>query len=165
MATCPNTSTINPGKLVTVGYAVGCGDDDFESLTYLPLGTINSKQLSYAAEVSNTTNDLSGAVTSEIVVRTGLELSVSGFLTNNDSVVSSQNALINYYWQELNANRQPTVWIRVSGPGYPRVWHIFMNYKGGSESFNTDDPQSGEFNFGVTDTGATQPAVNLSDAP
>lgn len=164
MAEC-TTSTINPGKVVTVGYAVGCGDADRESLTYLPLGTINSKQLSYAAEVANTTNDLSGGVTSEIVVRTGLELSVSGFLTNNDSAVSSQNALINYYWTELNAGRQPVVWIKISGPGYPRVWHIFMNYKGGSESFNTDDPQSGEFNFGVTDTGTTQLAVNLTAAP
>lgn len=161
MATC-NTSTVDPGKLVTVGYAVGCGDDDPTSLTYLPLGTINSKQLSYSAETTSTTNDTSGAVTSEIVVRSGMELSVSGFLTNNDSAVSSQNALINYYWDELNAGRQPTVWVRVQGPGYPRVWHIFMNYKGGSESFNTDDPQSGEFNFGVTDTGTTGAAVRIS---
>lgn len=164
MATCPNTSTINPGKIVTVGYAIGCGDDDPETLTYLPLGTINSKQLSYNAETTNTTNDLSGEVTSEIVVRTGLELSVSGFLTNNDSAASAQNALINYYFTEARNNRQPTVWIRIAGPGYPRIWHIYMNYKGGSESFNTDDPQTGEFNFGVTDTGTTESAVRLTDA-
>ncbi len=163
MAAGCTTSTINPGKLVTVGYAVGCGDADYANLTYLPLGTINSKQLSYAAEMASTTNDLSGATTSEIVVRTGMELAVSGFLTAVDSAISAQNALIQYYWDELNAGRQPTVWIKVSGPNYPRVWHIFMNYKGGTESFNTDDPQSGEFNFGVTDTGDTvNIAVNLS---
>jgi len=163
MATC-TTSTISPGKTVTVGYAVGCGDADFNALTYLPLGTINSKQLEYAAQMADTTNDLSGATTSEIVVRTGLELTVSGFLTDNDSAVSSQNALIQYYWDELQAGRQPVVWIKISGPSYPRVWHIFMNYKGGSESFNTDDPISGDFNFGVTDTGDVQNSVNLSAA-
>lgn len=162
MANCPNTSTPQPGKNVTVQYAIGCGDDDFNTLTYLPLGTINTKQLNYDAQMADTTNDLSGGVTSEIVVRTGLELTVSGFLTNTDSVVSAQNALIEYYWTEVQAGRQPTVWIKIAGSNYPRVWHIFMNYKGGNESFNTDDPMSGDFNFGVTDTGSTNLAVNIS---
>lgn len=164
MASC-TTSTINAGKTVAIGYAVGCGDADYAALTYLPLGTINSKQLEYSAEMASTTNDLSGAVTSEIVIRSGLELTVSGFLTDNDSAVSAQNALIQYYWDELQAGRQPTVWIKISGPTYPRVWHIFMNYKGGSESFNTDDPMSGDFNFGVTDTGDVQLSVNITPAP
>lgn len=158
MASC-STSTNNPGKNVTVGFAIGCGDDAFAGLTYLPLGTINDKQLSYAAVVADNTNDLSGATTSEIVVRSGLELAVSGFLTANDSALSAQNALIQYYWDEVQAGRQPTVWIKISGSNYPRTWHIFMNYKGGSEGFATDDPQSGTFDFGVTDTGS---AVNLS---
>lgn len=161
MADC-NTSTNFAGKIVTVGWAPGCGDDVYTGLTYKPLGTINSKQLEYAAVTADNTNDLSGAVTSEIVVRSGLNLTVSGFLTAADSAVSSQNELIQYYWDELNAGRQPSVWINVLGDGYPRVWHIFMNYTGGSEGFGTDDVASGDFNFVVTDTGTTQNSVNIS---
>lgn len=164
MANC-TTATNFPGKKVAIEYAVGCGDDVFTGLTYLPLGTVNSKQLSYAAVTADNTNDQSGAVTSEIIVRSGLELTVSGFLTTVDGATSAQNALIKYYWDEVQAGRQPTVWIKVSGDGYPRVWHIFMNYKGGNESFGTDDVAGGEFNFGVTDTGAANLAVNIADAP
>jgi hypothetical protein len=162
MADC-NTSSNFAGKKVAIQYAVGCGDAIYAGLTYLPLGTVNSKQLNYAAVTADNTNDLSGAVTSEIVVRSGLELTVSGFLTSVDGATSAQNALIQYYWDEIQAGRQPSVWIKISGDGYPRVWHIFMNYKGGNESFGTDDVAGGEFNFGVTDTGATNLAVNISD--
>ena len=166
MATC-TTSQNSPGKNVAVGVALDvCGDSDFNALVYLPLGTINSKQLSYAATTADTTNDQSGATTSEIIVRSGLELAVSGFLTSADSALSAQNALITYYWAEINAGRQPTVWIKISGPDYPRVWHVYMNYKGGDEGFETDSAQTGTFNFGVTDTGTVANlAVNLSAAP
>lgn len=161
MAEC-TTSTNFAGKIVTVGWAAGCGDADYANLTYLPLGTINSKSLEYSAVTADNTNDTSGAVTSEIVVRSGLSLTVSGFLTGADGATSSQNALIQYYWDELNAGRQPVVWVNVLGEGYPRVWHIFMNYTGGTESFGTDDVSSGDFNFTVTDTGTTQSSVNIS---
>ena len=164
MAACTTASNF-AGKKVTIQYAVGCGDDVFTGLTYLPLGTVNSKQLNYAAVTADNTNDNSGAVTSEIIVRSGLELTVSGFLTSIDGATSAQNALIKYYWDEVQAGRQPTVWIKIAGDGYPRVWHIFMNYKGGNESFGTDDVAGGEFNFGVTDTGDVNLAVNIADAP
>ena len=164
MANCTTASNF-AGKKVAIQYAVGCGNDAFAGLSYLPLGTVNSKQLNYAAVTADNTNDNSGAVTSEIIVRSGLELSVSGFLTTVDGATSAQNALIKYYWDEVQAGRQPTVWIKISGIGYPRVWYIFMNYKGGNESFGTDDVAGGEFNFGVTDTGDTNLAVNVTDAP
>lgn len=164
MANC-STSTNFAGKIVGVQYAIGCGDDVFTGLTYKPLGSINSKQLNYAAQVADNTSDLSGSTTSEIVVRTGLELTVSGFLDKVDGASSAQNELIKYYIDEIQAGRQPTVWVKISGSGYPRVWHIFMNYKGGNESFGTDDVAGGEFNFGVTNTGAANLAINLADAP
>lgn len=162
MAIC-STSTNNPGKLVAVEFAIGCGDDDFLTNTYLPLGTINDKQLSYAAVTADNTNDQSGFTTSEIIVRTGLELTVSGFLTNADSTLSAQNALINYYFTELKAGRQPSVWLRISGENYPRTWHLFMNYKGGTEGFSSSELQTGSFDFGITDTGdSVNSSVNLS---
>lgn len=164
MANCATPANF-AGKIVTVGYAIGCGDDIFTGLTYKPLGSINSKQLNYAAVTADNTSDLSGATTSEIVVRTGLELTVSGFLDSIDSASSAQSELIQYYFDEVQAGRQPTVWIKISGAGYPRLWHIFMNYKGGNEAFGTDDTAGGEFNFGVTNTGAANLAVNVGDAP
>lgn len=164
MANC-NTATNFAGRSVTVGWIPGCGDDDFANLTYEPLGTVNSKDLSYAAEVANTNNDQSAGVTSEIIVRTGWELTVSGFLTKADAPgISVQNALIQYYWAEVQAGRQPSGWIKISGPEYPRVWYVFVNYKGGSEGFGTDDAASGEFTFGVTDTGAANLSVNVTAA-
>jgi hypothetical protein len=164
MANCTTPQNF-AGKKVAVQFAIGCGDDAFAGLTYKPLGSINSKQLNYAAQVADNTSDLSGATTSEIVVRTGLELTVSGFLDSIDGALSAQNELIKYYVDEVQAGRQPTVWIKISGSGYPRVWHIFMNYKGGNESFGTDDVAGGEFNFGVTNTGSSNLAINLADAP
>lgn len=165
MADC-TTAQNKPGKIVTVGWVEGCGDDDFLSLTYKPFGTINTKQLTYDAQTTNTTSDQSGAVTSEIIVRTSLDLTVSGFRTMIDSATTAQTELIRYYFDELQAAppRQPTVWLKISGDGYDTVWHIFANYKGGTESFNTDDAITGEWSFSVTDTGTSLvKAVNLSD--
>jgi len=162
MAIC-STSTNNPGKNVAVEFAIGCGDDDFLTNTYKPLGTINAKDLTFAAVETDNTNDLSGSTSSSIIVRTSFDLTVAGFTTNVDSATSAQNELVTYYFAELQAGRQPTVWIKISGPNYPRTWHIFMNYKGGGEGFGTDDLQSISFDFSVTDTGtAINNAVNLS---
>lgn len=162
MADC-STSTNNPGKNVAVEFATGCGNDDFLNKTYKPLGTINAKDLTFAAVEADNTNDQSGSTTSAIIIRTSFDLTVAGFTTEVDSALSAQNELITYYFDELALGRQPTVWIRISGPKYPRTWHIFMNYKGGGEGFGTDDAQTLSFDFSVTDTGfATNKAVNLS---
>lgn len=164
MAVCTTSSNMI-GKTLTVGFAIGCGDDVFTGLTYLPLGTISDKQLEFSANTDDNTNDLSGAVTSSIVVNTALTLSVSGFLTTNDSALSAQNALITYYWTELEAGRQPTVWVKISGADYPRVWHIFANYTGTSEGHGTTATSTISFDFETTDTGVAQSAVNLTAAP
>lgn len=164
MAVCTTSSNMI-GKTLTVGFAIGCGDDVFTGLTFLPLGTINDKQLAFEANTDDNTNDLSGAVTSSIVVNTTLTLSVSGFLTTKDSALSAQNALITYYWEELEAGRQPTVWLKISGPDYPRVWHIFANYTGTTEGHGTTSTSTISFDFATTDTGVAQSAVNLTAAP
>jgi hypothetical protein len=153
------------GKTLTVGYAIGCGDDIFTGLTYLPLGTVNDKQLAFEANTDDNTSDLSGAVTSSIVVNTSFTLSVSGFLTTNDSALSAQNALIQYYFDELNAGRQPTLWLKISGPDYPRVWHVFANFTGSTEGHGTTATSTISFDFATTDTGVAQSAVNLTAAP
>lgn len=160
MAAC-TTPTNNPGRLVAVEYAIGCGDDDFINKTYLPLGSMNAKDLTYSATTADNTSDTSGGFTSEIVIRTGMDVAVSGF-TLQDSAVSAQNALVIYYFTELQAGRQPTVWLRVSGNNYPLTWHIFSNYKGGTEGFGTNDPQSISFDFSVTDTGSANLSVNVT---
>lgn len=164
MADCPNANVM-VGKTLVVGYAIACGDAVFTGLTYKPLGTISDKQLAFEANTDDNTNDLSGAVTSSIVVNTTFTLSVSGFLTTIDSALSSQNELIQYYWDELNAGRQPVVWLKISGPTYPRVWHVFMNYTGSSEGHGTVATSTISFDFVTTDTGVAQPAVNLTAAP
>ena len=165
MATCTTSSNM-VGKTLVVGIAIdGCGDDVFTGLTYLPLGTINDKQLEFSANTDDNTNDLSGAVTSSIVVNTSFSLSVSGFLATDDSALSAQNALIQYYWDELNAGRQPTVWLKVSGPDYPRIWHVFANFTGSTEGHGTTATSTISFDFETTDTGVAQSAVNLTAAP
>ena len=165
MAVC-TTPKVPVGKVLTVGYAIGCGGDDHTTLTYLPIGKVNTKQLTTNPEFASIVNDDSGSTTDEILVRTGMDLAVGAFVVDQDSVAAAQNALVNYYFTEALAGRQPTVWIKLSGDGYPRVWHLFCNYKAGDESANTDDPMAGNFNFSVTSTGVTdKPAIVLTAAP
>ena len=153
MATCDN-GKVGPGKLVAVGWAGDiCGDADYANATYLPLGTINTKQLTAAASMADGANDQSGAYTDEDVVRSSLELTVSGFSTSVDSAQSVQNALVNYYHAEIQAGRQPTGWLKVSGATIPRIYYIYVNCKGVDEGFNTDDNSTISFSFGVRGTG------------
>jgi len=153
------------GKNLAVGYAIACGDATFTGLTYLPLGSINDKQLEFAANVDDNTSDLSGGTTSELVVNSSFNLTVSGFLDTDDDAETAQNALVQYFWDQINAGEQPTLWLKVSGPTYPRVWHIYMIYKGSTEGHGTTATSTMSFDFGVTDTGATNAAVNLTAAP
>lgn len=163
MANC-DTSTIDTGKSVLAQWVAGCGDDDYTALTYLSFGAMNTKSLGFTGTTADTTNDLSGADTSTIVVRRDGELSVSGFQTTNDSVISAQNQLINYYHTELTAGRQPSVWLKISGDNYPRVYYIFAVMTDYNEAFNTDDPRTIEFMFKPTDTGVSGvAAVNVED--
>ena len=161
MATC-DTSTISTGKSVLAQWVAGCGDDTFASLTYKSFGAINTKSLNFTSNTTDTTNDLSGADTSTVVTRRDGEFSASGFQTDSDSVISAQNELIQYYHAEIQAGRQPSVWLKISGPKYPRIYHIFAVMTAVNEGFNTDDPRTVEFTFKPTDTGTTTPAVNLS---
>ena len=161
MATCSD-GKVGAGKLVTVGWIEGCGTDAFASLVYDPLGTINTKQLTSAAAMADGVNDQSGAYTDESVTRLSMELTVSGFSTSVDSAQSVQNALVNYYHAEPQAGRQPSGWLKVSGPTLPRIYYVFVNCTGCDEGFNTDDNSTISFSFGVTGTGdATISPVNI----
>lgn len=162
MATC-TTSTISPGKSVLAQWASGCGDADYATLTYKSFGTTNAKSLNFTSSTTDTTNDLSGPDTSTVVTRRDAEISVSGFQTNKDSALSAQSELINYYHTEINAGRQPSVWVKFAGPNYPRVYHVFCVITAINEGFNTDDPRTVEFTFKTTDTGVSGvAAVNVS---
>lgn len=164
MATC-TTSTNDTGKTVVAQWASGCGDDAFAGLTYKSFGTTNTKSLNFTSNTTDTTNDQSGPDTSTLVTRRDGEISVAGFATMSDSVLSAQNELIAYYHAELEAGRQPTVWVKFSGSNYPRVYHIFCVITAVNEGFNTDDPISVEFTFKPTDTGvAGVSAVQVSAA-
>lgn len=163
MADC-NTSTISTGKSVLAQWVEGCGNDAFASLTYKSFGATNTKSLNFTSSTTDTTNDQSGPDTSTIVTRRDGEFSASGFQTDSDSAISAQNELIQYYHTELAAGRQPTVWVKLSGPNYPRVYHIFSVITAVNEGFNTDDPRTVEFTFKPTDTGvAGVTAVNISN--
>ena len=166
MATCSDAK-VGPGKLVAVEWAGNiCGDADWLTATYLPLGTINTKQLTAAAAVADGVNDQSGAYTDEDVVRSSLELTVSGFSTSVDTAQSVQNALVLYYHAEIQAGRQPTGWLKISGSSLPRIYYIYVNCKGVDEGFNTDDNSTISFSFGVRGTGdAAVSPVQLVAAP
>lgn len=152
MAEC-TTSTIDVGKNVLAEWVEGCGDLAFESATYKLFGTINTKSLNFTSSTSDTTNDQSGADTSTIVTRRDGEFSVGGFQTTLDSAISNQTELIQYYHNELDAGRQPSLWIKLSGPNYPRIYYVYCIITAVNEGFNTDDPNSFEMTFKPTDTG------------
>lgn len=165
MAVCDNAK-VGAGKLVSVGWAGDiCGDADHLLATYLPLGTINTKQLTSAAAVADGVNDQSGAYTDETVTRLSMELTVSGFSTSVDTAQTVQNALVNYYHDEVQAGRQPTGWLKVSGASLPRIYYIYVNCKGVDEGFNTDDNSTISFSFGVTGTGVANKSPVILVAP
>ena len=161
MAVC-NTSTIDVGKNVLAEWVAGCGDLDFENATFKLFGTTNTKSMNFTTSTADTTNDTSGPDTSTVATRRDGEFSVGGFQTIADSAISNQNELIQYYHDEMDAGRQPSVWVKLSGPNYPRIYYVFCIITAVNESFNTDDPNGLEFTFKPSDTGVPGvPAVNL----
>ena len=152
MAVC-TTSTIDVGKNVLAEFVVGCGDLDYENATYKLFGTVNTKSLGFTSSTTDTTNDQSGADTSTVVTRRDGDISVSGFQTTVDSAASNQNELIQYYHDEMDAGRQPSLWVKFSGNNYPRVYYVFCVMTSVNESFNTDEANGIEFAFKPTDTG------------
>ena len=105
-------------------------------------------------------------LTATYLPRSSLELTVSGFSTSVDTAQSVQNALVLYYHAEIQAGRQPTGWLKISGSSLPRIYYIYVNCKGVDEGFNTDDNSTISFSFGVRGTGdAAVSPVQLVAAP
>ena len=135
------------GKNLLVQFTSGCGDADYANLSYKSFGTINSKQLSFTSSTVDATNDQSGPDTSTLVTRRDGEVTVSGYATMTDSAISAQNELITYYHAEIAAGRQPSLWLKISGPNYPRVWYIYAVITAQNEGGATDDLITFEMTF------------------
>ena len=163
MAVC-DTSTIDVGRNTLVEFVEACGDAEFENLTYKLFGTTNTKSLNFTSSTTDTTNDQSGADTSTVVTRRDGEISVGGFSVKIDSIISNQIEYEKYYHAELDAGRQPSVWIRVSSPNGTVIRYIFCVITSLNLGWNTDDPDSFETSLKPTDTGiAGVPAFNIVD--
>lgn len=152
MADC-GESTNFPGKGVLYEWASGCGSDDHLTKLYKKFGTTNTKSLNTSAETTSNTNDQSGAYTSSIVTRLNPEISVAGFATSKDSVTSNQVELYKLFHAEAQAGRQPSVWIKKSGPNLPIIEYLFCVVTSANYSENTDDLVAVEYTFATTDTG------------
>ena len=140
MADCDTSIAV--GKSVLVEWSPACGDADFLTLTYKLFGSTNTKGRNFSASTADTTNDNSGAYTSTIVTRLDGEITVSGFQDKIDSVLSNQLEYIAYLHNEVQAGRQPSCWIKISGPGYGIIEYIYCVITGEDKGFNTDDPNS-----------------------
>ncbi len=159
MANCVNDSSNFLGQTLAIEWVAGCGDDDPATLSYKPLGTINSKSLDDTVNTTSNRSDLSGADDSVLATYRSGSITVGGFMTKTDNAQSSQAELIVYGNTEIDNARQPTVWLKVSGPSYPFVEYRFCQYLGRSTTGNTDETVGIEFTFQSTSRNNGQPSL------
>lgn len=152
MATCTHPG-IGPGKLLAVGWSAGCGTDDHTGLTYKPVGTTESKTIDETSNEATVTNDDSGAYEDAILTRHIGEISVSGFQTIRDTAASSQKELRAYFRDEIQAKRQPTLWLRfdeLDGDDYIYIYCLITSV---SRAGSTDDGRTADYTFKMVATG------------
>jgi len=151
MADCPNAKR-GVGQDLVASFAVGCGDLDFETATYKLFGSMNTKSLDFTLNTGNARSDASGNYDDVYSTYLGATFAISGFTDLIDSALSNQNELIQYYFDEVAAGRQPTMWLKFSGPDYPRIYYVYVLMTQSTEGANTDEKLSSSFNFTLTAT-------------
>lgn len=120
MAEC-TTRLTDIGRGMLVSWSAGCGDNDPKStatsaLNYTPLGYIETRGESDTPRTVTSNTDISGVDTDTRIVGTDTEITVS-LLDAKDLVdVTTQQALRDYYDAEVEAGRDPSMWIRITDP-------------------------------------------------
>lgn len=152
---CPSPNY--QGRIVPWEFALACGDLDPETLSFLPLGSLNNKTFELGTSTSDSTTDDSGPVTTEIVTYLTFTSTASGFATREDGSLSNQSALFDYFINEVTAGRQPSLWLRITFQD--RTVYAYCNLTSFQRTAASTDTVSFEVSVTATSTGSAQAPI------
>ncbi len=151
MATC-DSQPIGIGRGLVLSWVQGCGTDDPKSdatspLVYTKLGFVETRGENLTPRTVTSNTDSSGIYTDTTVIGSDIEITASVLDAKDVANVSSQQALRTYYITEVQAGRQPSVWVRVLDPLLEEYRYYFCNVTSLGRSAENEGNRTGEFTF------------------
>lgn len=145
------------GKEVAVEFALACGNIDPGTLSFLPIGAMRGKEVTFEADtVDTTTDDSLGSIRSSLVTFKSFSFSGDGVCKRADGTLSNQTALFKHFASE----DQPVCYMRFT---YPDVTIVsFMILTNMSRSAPHDDVST--FSLEATASAADFP-LTVTDTP
>ena len=172
MAICQTDNTKLFGRAIVLEIADGCADTLPQESEWMALaaGTTKSFDLS-PNSVSSDADDTKGYV-ENIVTNADLTISFEGEVRRNDRLDQyGVYRLIKYFNTEIQASRQPTVWIRMEFGAVTFIGYMLINAlssDGGSNdivTFSTEFKVADATTIQVVDTDEIIPATGVTVTP
>lgn len=172
MAICQTDNTKLFGRAIVLEIADGCADTMPQESEWMSLaaGTTKSFDLS-PNSVSSDADDTKGYV-ENIVTNADLTISFEGEVRRNDRLDQyGVYRLIKYFNTEIQAARQPTVWIRMEFGAVTFIGYMLINAlssDGGSNdivTFSTEFKVADASTIQVVDTEEPVPVASVSVTP
>lgn len=157
MQGCANDYGKLIGKVAVVRMAFGCPDAVPLLTDWKKLGAMTTKGIDYSMNTTNSEADDSKGLVENLV--TSMDLTISGdgeFRKNDKTTEIGAFRMSKYIFDEIQAGRQPTVWIRFDFAGEDAGTYImgYFNTTSWSGDFGTSDisTYSGEWKVADADT-------------
>ena len=148
------------GKRVLLEFALACGDVDPNTLSWLKLGGVRNKSVNRSSDtIDVTTDDSYGSIRETLTTYKTFELSADGLTKPDDGTTANQFLLSQHY----DANEQPYVWFRLSGPIKTTVAFCVLTEM--SEENPYDDAMSFSITAAATGRGGNLESVITSLTP
>ncbi|MDV2903074.1 Ig-like domain-containing protein [Phytobacter diazotrophicus] len=172
MAICQTDNTKLFGRAIVLEVADGCADTVPQESEWkaLAAGTTKSFDMS-PNSVTSDADDTKGYVES-IVTNADLTISFEGEVRQNDKLDQyGVYRLIKYFNTEIQAARQPTLWVRMEFGAVTLQGYMLINAlssDGGSNdivTFSTEFKVADASTFQVFDTDSTVPATGVTVTP
>lgn len=156
MADC-STRLTDIGRDMLVGWAAGCGNDiplstEDPALAYKPLGYLETRGESDTPRTVTSNTEQSGIDTDTRVIGTDTEITVSVLDAKDLVDVTTQQELRAYYDAEVEAGRDPTVWLRITDPLLGEYRYYFTVPTSLGRNAENEGYRTGEFTFTRTAT-------------
>lgn len=137
MAICVNNNAYYVGQDVIVQAAIGCGDTKPLESAYKLFGACTSKSLNLGGDTVDATTDQSvGNVAETLVTTQTFEASLEGNVRITDPEGEDHTAFVIYRADEMNARRQPGLWLRMIFPDITVL--RFVNFTGYERTAGTN---------------------------
>ena len=172
MAICQTDNTKLFGRAIVLEVADGCADTVPQESEWMALAAGTSKSFDMSPNsVTSDADDTKGYVES-IVTNADLTISFEGEVRQNDKLDQyGVYRLIKYFNTEIQAARQPTIWVRMEFGAVTLQGYMLINAlssDGGSNdivTFSTEFKVADASTFQVIDTDEAVPATGVTVIP